>query len=187
MPTGKHFLGDKFNPIPKPDNGMHEIFSDTQGSRFWNCCPLSPLLLLCVPTWSHLRINLHASDTSFRKGFIGSAFQSYADCLWKPHLTPLLSIIFPSQAHQRLYHLLNVGQALRYFPGPLPTISTTWNSFSALQILNGVYELPKLPVSSISCHLLWKALIRFSLSEELHFLCSHSSCTKISSQVLSPN
>lgn len=115
------------------------------------------LLVLCAPTWSHVTISLYASHTSFRKWSIAweqSAFQSYADCLWKPRLTPLLSITLPSQAHQRLYPLLNVGQALRCSPGPLPTISTTWNAFPPLQILKGVCELPKLPVSSIGGHLL---------------------------------
>lgn len=108
-----------------------------------------------------------------------------SDCLWKPHLTPLLSIIFPTQAHQRLYHLLNGGQALRYLPGHLPTISTTWNSFPpppsdfewSLWITQIACFFHRLSPSLKSLHQVFSSIS----------LCSHSSWAKIGSQVCLPS
>lgn len=135
----------------------------------------SPLLVLCAPIWSHLWIHLYASDTSFRNKVLLNHMQIVFGSPTSHHYFPLF---FHHKHTKGCTTLLNVGQALRCFPGLLPTIPLHV-IHPPPQILNGVCELPKLPVSSIGGHLLWKAWTSFSLPEQLHVLCSHSSWQKV--------
>lgn len=78
-----------------------------------------PLLVLCAPIWSHLWIHLYASDTSFRNKVLLNHMQIVFGSPTSHHYFPLF---FHHKHTKGCTTLLNVGQALRCFPGLLPTI-----------------------------------------------------------------